>query len=188
MMALRDGERVRVLSRNGLDWSDRLPSVLAAVTSLKVKSCLIDGEVAVCDERGLAVFKLLRRGGRIKREAMLFAFDLLDLRSRPLEERKRALGELLWAAKPSLQLVEHLAIDGPTVYAHACALGAEGIVSKRLGSRYRPGPNKSPDWIKVKNPQSPAVKREARRSGASDDEEEDGRALGSHGRRQAADL
>jgi bifunctional non-homologous end joining protein LigD len=166
MMALRDGERVRVLSRNGLDWSDRLPSVLAAVTSLKVKSCLIDGEVAVCDERGLAVFKLLRRGGRIKREAMLFAFDLLeldgvDLRSRPLEERKRALGELLWAAKPSLQLVEHLAIDGPTVYAHACALGAEGIVSKRLGSRYRPGPNKSPDWIKVKNPQSPAVKREA---------------------------
>jgi bifunctional non-homologous end joining protein LigD len=95
-------------------------------------------------------FKLLRRGGRIKHEAVLFAFDGLkldgvDLRSRPLEKRKRALGELLWEAKPSLQLVEHLAVDGPTVYAHACALGAEGIVSKRLGSRYRPGPNKCSD-------------------------------------------
>ena len=101
-----------------------------------------------------------------KHEAMLFAFDVLeldgvDLRSRRLEQHKRALGELLGEAKPSLQLVEHLALDDPTVYAHACALGAEGIVSKRLGSRYRPGPNKCPDWIKVKNPAAPAVKREA---------------------------
>jgi bifunctional non-homologous end joining protein LigD len=84
----------------------------------------------------------------------LFAFDLweldgVDVRSHPIEEPKRQLGEFLRAAKPSLQLVEHLAIDGPTVYAHACALGAEGIVSKRLGSRYRPGPNKSPDWIRI---------------------------------------
>src|SRR3977135_2266276 len=63
MMAWREGGRVRLLTRNGIDWSDRLPSVLAAVTSLKVRSCLIDGEAVVCDERGLAVFKLLRRGG-----------------------------------------------------------------------------------------------------------------------------
>jgi bifunctional non-homologous end joining protein LigD len=91
------------------------------------------------------VFKLLRRDGRIKREAILFAFDLLeldavDMRSHPIEDRKRQLGELLWAAKPSLQLVDHPELDGPTVYAHACALGAEGIASKRLGSKYRPGP------------------------------------------------
>jgi hypothetical protein len=43
----------------------------------------------------------------------------------------------------------------------ACALGCEGIVSKRLGSRYRPGPTKCPDWVKVKNPAAPAVRREA---------------------------
>ena len=49
--------------------------------------------------------------------------------------------------------------DGPTVFAHACKLGFEGIVSKRKGSAYRSG--RSPDWLKMKNPAAPAVKREA---------------------------
>jgi len=57
--------------------------------------------------------------------------------------------------------VEHLQGDGATIFEHACKLGCEGIVSKRIGSRYRPGPRKSDDWIKVKNPAAPAVKREA---------------------------
>ena len=62
--------------------------------ALKVKSCLIDGEITVCDEKGLAVFDLLRHGSRIKPEAVLFAFDLLeldgeDLRFMPIEIRKR---------------------------------------------------------------------------------------------------
>lgn len=62
---------------------------------------------------------------------------------------------------PGLHLNEHFEHPGDVVFAHACKLGCEGIVSKRLGSKYRPGPNKSPDWIKVKNPSSPAVKRES---------------------------
>jgi bifunctional non-homologous end joining protein LigD len=62
-------------------------------------------------------------------------------------------------AKPGLQLCEQVEGDGATVFAHACALGCEGIVSKRRGSRYISG--RSPDWIKTKNPDAPAVKREA---------------------------
>jgi bifunctional non-homologous end joining protein LigD len=62
-------------------------------------------------------------------------------------------------AGPGIRFNEHIEGDGPTVFAHACKLGLEGIVSKRLGSRYRSG--RSTDWLKFKNPAAPAVKREA---------------------------
>jgi bifunctional non-homologous end joining protein LigD len=60
---------------------------------------------------------------------------------------------------PGIRYNEHLAAEGPSVFAHACKLGLEGIVSKRKDSRYRSG--RSPDWVKFKNPEAPAVKREA---------------------------
>jgi bifunctional non-homologous end joining protein LigD len=133
---------------------------------LEVRSCLIDGEVVVCDERGLAVFDLLRRGDRVKQGAHLYAFDLLELDGRDLirvsiEERKHQLTELLRRAAAGLQICEHIDQPGDVVFAHACKLGCEGIVSKRLGSRYRRGPGRCSDWIKVKNPAAPAVRREA---------------------------
>src|SRR3954469_20006577 len=63
-------------------------------------------------------------------------------------------------SRPGVRLNEHLEHpDGITVFQHACKMGLEGIVSKRLGSRYRSG--RSPDWLKFKNPEAPAVKREA---------------------------
>jgi len=62
-------------------------------------------------------------------------------------------------AAPGLRFNEHLGGDGPTVFAHACKMGPEGIVSKRKDSPYRSG--RSPDWLKMKNPAAPAVKREA---------------------------
>jgi bifunctional non-homologous end joining protein LigD len=164
LMAQRRGVGGRLLTRNGNDWTERYPSVVAAMKALKVKSCLIDGEITVCDERGVPVFDRLRHGRRVKPEAVLYAFDLLeldgeDLRARPIELRKAELERLLRTAMPALALVEHLAGDGAIVFEHACALGCEGIVSKRLGSRYRSG--RTDDWIKVKNPAAPAVKREA---------------------------
>ena len=67
---------------------------------------------------------------------------------------------MLSKAAPGLRLNEHIEFDGPTVFAHACKMGLEGIVSKRKDSRYRSGP--SPDWIKSKNPACAAVKREGR--------------------------
>jgi bifunctional non-homologous end joining protein LigD len=94
----------------------------------------------------------------------MWAFDLIeldgdDLRLDPLEMRKATLATLLARAAPGLRLNEHMEEDGPLVFHHACKLGLEGIVSKRKDSRYRSG--RSPHWIKSKNPNAPAVKREA---------------------------
>jgi bifunctional non-homologous end joining protein LigD len=72
---------------------------------------------------------------------------------------RRRFASLLRGSLPGLRLNEHLAHDGESVFRHACKLGLEGIVSKRLGSRYRSG--RSKDWLKFKNPEAPAVKREA---------------------------
>ena len=92
------------------------------------------------------------------------AFDLLeldgkDLRREPIERRKTLLAQLLRGSHSSIVLNEHFEEDGAIVYREACRLGCEGIVSKRLGSSYRSG--RSPHWLKIKNPKSPAVKREA---------------------------
>ena len=94
----------------------------------------------------------------------MFAFDLLelggtDLRREPIEARKAALAKLLRHANAGLLLNEHSDEPGDVVFRHACKLGFEGIVSKRLESPYRSG--RSRDWLKMKNPAAPAVKREA---------------------------
>src|SRR6478609_2029200 len=78
LMARRDPVGIRLITRRGNDWSDRFPLVVEAVNHLKVRSCLIDGEVVCCDERGLAAFNLLRRR-RNEADAFLYAFDLLEL-------------------------------------------------------------------------------------------------------------
>src|SRR3954470_17676505 len=161
-MARRDS--VRLITRRGNDWTDRFPLVVQAVTHLNVRSCLIDGEVVCCDERGLSAFHVLRRR-RNEPEAFLYDFDLLelngtDLRREPIEVRKATLASILRKSRPGVRLNEHLEHDcGLTVFQHACKMGLGGIVSKRLGSLYRSG--RSPDWLKFKNPNAPAVRREA---------------------------
>jgi bifunctional non-homologous end joining protein LigD len=179
LQARRDANGVHLITRNGFDWTERYPSIARAMKVLPCKSCIIDGEVVVVDEQGIATFDRLRYGPREKSEAMLYAFDLLeldgeDLRRRPIEARKLKLEEVL-SFRPSttgskrtsqidrlvvnaIRLVEHLELDDAEVlFQHACALGCEGIVSKRRGSRYRSG--RSRDWIKVKNPAAPASRR-----------------------------
>jgi len=100
---------------------------------------------------------------RLHKAAVLCAFDLLeldgrDLRREPIENRKDLLAKLLKGSHLSIVLNEHFEEeDGAAVYRAACQLGCEGIVSKRLGSPYRPG--RSPHWVKVKNPKAPAVPR-----------------------------
>jgi ATP-dependent DNA ligase len=117
----------------------------------------------VSDEAGLAVFGLIR-SFRHDATAVLCAFDLLeldgeDLRRLPIELRKAGLVQLLNSPHPGIALNEHYVGDGEIVFEHACKLGCEGIVSKRLGSTYRSG--RSKQWVKVKNPAAPAVRREA---------------------------
>ena len=94
MMAARADGRTRLITRNGHDWAARYPPIVAAVDA--ARSCIIDGEIAKCDERGLEVFDLLRTGPRAKTDVALFAFDLLelngeDLRREPIEARKADL-------------------------------------------------------------------------------------------------
>jgi bifunctional non-homologous end joining protein LigD len=134
------------------------------VNHLKVRSCLIDGEVGCCDEKGVAAFQLLRHR-RNAPQAFLYAYDHLelngtDLRKEPIEVRKATLASILRKARHGVRLNEHLEHpDGIAVFQHARKMGLEGIVSKRLGSRYRSG--RSPGWLKFKKPEALAVKREA---------------------------
>jgi hypothetical protein len=144
LMARRDPITigVRLLTRNGHDWAARYPRIVEAVKALKVRSCLIDGEAVACDENGVAVFERLRRR-RESQHIFLYAFDLLeldgnDLRGEPFEVRKATLASLLRGCRPGLRLNEHLTHPGDVVFRHACKMGLEGIVSKRLGSRFRP--------------------------------------------------
>jgi bifunctional non-homologous end joining protein LigD len=163
LMARRDPVGIRLVTRQGNDWTTRYPLVVEAVNHLKVRSCLIDGEVVCSDEKGVTAFHLLRHG-RNEPQAFLYAFDLLelngaDLRKEPIEVRKATLASILRKCRPGVRLNEHMEHpEGAVVFQHACKMGLEGIVSKRLGSRYRAG--RSPDWLKFKNPAAPAVKRE----------------------------
>jgi bifunctional non-homologous end joining protein LigD len=96
------------------------------------------------------------------RTAILCAFDLIeydgeDLRDRLFLERNAALTRLLRNTKSGILLNEHIAEDGPVVFAHACQLGAEGIVSKKVDGAYQSGPCRV--WIKIRNPASIAVQR-----------------------------
>jgi bifunctional non-homologous end joining protein LigD len=133
-----------------------------AVELLAVRTCTIDGEVIACDENGLADFQLLRWRKRDD-PAIYCAFDLLqldghDLRSEPIETRKTDLAGLLTGCRPGIVLNHVFDDPGPVVFEHVCKLGCEGIVSKRRGSLYARG--RSSNWLKVKNPDAPAVRRE----------------------------
>jgi hypothetical protein len=163
----RDAAGVRLITRKGNDFTYRFPFIALAVGKLPVRSCLIDGEAIMCDDNGLAVFELIRRQ-RTSATAVHCAFDLLeldgeDLRRLPIERRKGRLAKLLRGAPSMIVANQHYEGDGAIIYKHACKLGCEGIVSKRLGSPYRSG--RSAHWLKVKNPNAPPVTRKAEEDG-----------------------
>jgi bifunctional non-homologous end joining protein LigD len=153
---------VRLYSRNAYDWTVRLAAIAAVAGLIKAKSFTIDGEAVVLGPDGLSRFEELSRR-EAARTAILYAFDLIehdgeDLRHLPFLDRKAALARLLRDTKAGILLNEHIGEDGPTVFAHACQLGAEGIVSKKVDGTYRSGPCRV--WVKVSNPASIAVQRE----------------------------
>jgi bifunctional non-homologous end joining protein LigD len=161
VLARRKGRSIRLMSRNGYDLADRFPLITAAIEQLPIRSCVVDGEAIVCDDAGLAVFDLIRHHGGNAR-AILCAFDLLeingeDVRQEPIEDRKRRLAGLLRIPLDGIALNERYDGEGAVIFKHACALGCEGIVSKKLGSPYRSG--RSAHWLKTKNPAAPAVRR-----------------------------
>ena len=155
MIVRRAGDVVHIYSRNGLDWTKRLPSIAAAAGKLKAKSFTLDGEAAVLDAKGASSFARMQdaMSRTDDSKVVLFAFDLLeldgkDLRKLPLVERKAALRSLLSRAPQRLRYSEHLEMDGATMLAKACAMGLEGIISKRADAPYRAGRNM--DWQKSK--------------------------------------
>jgi bifunctional non-homologous end joining protein LigD len=167
LIVRRDGPRVRCFTCGGHDWASRFPAIVDAALRVKAQSFLIDGEAVIARDDGTPDFHALRNRRR-GREVVLFAFDLIehdgdDLCDLPLIERKRRLKKLIGRSKQrAIQFNEHLTGDGQTVFDHVCRMGLEGIVSKRVDARYRSG--MSTTWLKAKNPESAAVRREREES------------------------
>jgi bifunctional non-homologous end joining protein LigD len=152
---------VRLFTRRGYDWTGRYPAIAVTATLLRARSFTLDGEAVVCGPDGVAIFDALHRRGTVS-EAMLYAFDLLeldgeDLRGLPLSDRNKRLARLLGGRRLGIVPSDHPDDDGATIFRQACAMGLEGIVSKRLTAPYRSGPSR--DWLKVKNPNSPSMIR-----------------------------
>jgi bifunctional non-homologous end joining protein LigD len=163
VVACKSGATVRLYSRPGNDLTYRFPLIVESLARLRSRSCIIDGEAVACDDDGRPSFDRIRYR-RNDASVFLYAFDLLelngdDLRRDPLEVRKATLSSVVAKAGAGIRFNDHIEADGPTVFAHACKMGLEGIVSKRRDSPYRSG--RSPDWLKSKNPACAAVKREA---------------------------
>jgi bifunctional non-homologous end joining protein LigD len=136
LIVRRDGATVHLFTRRGHDWTDRYPAIAGAAAKIRARSFTLDGEAVVCGEDGVAVFDALHRHGRVS-GAILQAFDLLELdgvdyRPLPLSQRKDRLARLLARAPAGIALNEHTDAMGELVFRQACAMGLEGIVSKRL--------------------------------------------------------
>jgi bifunctional non-homologous end joining protein LigD len=163
VIARKEGKRVRLYSRPGNDLTYRFPLIVEALGSLRLRSCIIDGEAVSCGGDGIASFDRIRYR-RHDADVFMWAFDLIelngdDLRRDPLAVRKATLERMLARTASGIRFNEHLdEEDDPLVFHHACKLGLEGIVSKRRDSVYSSG--RSPHWIKSKNPNAPAVRRE----------------------------
>jgi ATP-dependent DNA ligase len=159
-MVWRDGERVRLFTRRGFDWTLRYPRIVRSARLLRATRFLIDGEAVVCSEDGNSDFEKLHQGTH-DASVILYAFDLLaidraDIRQERLEDRRGKLRPLL-AHPEGILFSDHHHGDGEVAFRHACQMGLEGIVSKRRDSHYRSG--RSEAWLKIKNPNSPAVRR-----------------------------
>lgn len=158
IMAHVDGEDVRLLTRNGNDWTARMPSLRDALARLDIEAVL-DGELVALDAKGVSHFQALQNALNVDSDSALvyFAFDMLfegtaDLRRLPLVERKSRLRNLLEqhaeALAGSVRLGEHVVGSGAEFFERACKLGLEGTVAKRAASPYHSGRGR--DWLKIK--------------------------------------
>lgn len=158
---LQDG-RVRLFTRRGHDWADRLPALRGAAEGLAARSAYLDGELVVLDAEGKPDFDALHGWIRSRRRRVpgvlaFQCFDLLhldgrDLRPLALLARKAALARLLEdspGASPTIRYADHLTADGDVFLERVRAAGLEGVVSKRAGSGYRAGV-RAAEWVKTK--------------------------------------
>jgi bifunctional non-homologous end joining protein LigD len=148
--------RSRLITRNGKDWTARFPGIAEALDGLECDSALVDGEVVVLDRQGISRFQRLQNAlsGAGPARPLFYAFDLLhldgwDVTGAGVEARKALLLPLIEAlADDRVRYSDHVRGQGRTFHEKACAMGVEGIISKRVDRPYRPGRGKS--WLKVK--------------------------------------
>jgi bifunctional non-homologous end joining protein LigD len=159
----RDGDRVRLFTRNGYDWTGRYPWIVEAARKIRQTRFVLDGEAVILGVDGIADFDALQ-SRQHNEEVQLCAFDILveggdDLRKLPLHLRKTSLQRLL-ARRPEGIFVNSFERGeiGPDLFRAACRMGLEGLVSKHRDRPYRGGRQKY--WIKVKNRSHPAMERE----------------------------
>jgi bifunctional non-homologous end joining protein LigD len=158
----RDGDRVRLITRGGYDWTKRYPWIVKAALKNRQKRFVIDGEAVILGVDGISDFNALRFGQH-NEEVQLCAFDLLamdgdDLRNLPLSMRKANLARLLARRPDGIFFSDFEQGEiGPELFRKACEFGLEGLVSKHRDRPYRGGRQKY--WIKVKNRKHHAFER-----------------------------
>jgi bifunctional non-homologous end joining protein LigD len=149
-----DGQAARAFTRNGHDWTEQYRRIIGAARHLG-GALTIDGKMVVQDEHGRSDFGAVRSAITHHHRLIFYAFDLLahrgkDLRSSPLIERRARLEDLIGgnSSGSCIQFSAHVVGNGAAMFEAADRMGLEGIVSKKLSSRYRSGPTKA--WLKVK--------------------------------------
>ncbi|PYQ10067.1 MAG: DNA ligase D [Acidobacteria bacterium] len=148
--------RVRLVSRNGKDWTDRFTLLTDAIAGLGTERAVIDGEVAVLLPGGNTSFQALQNfmSGAGAGQLVYYVFDLLyldgyDLSGVVLEKRKGTLQQLVTGVSGGkIRYSDHVVGQGEKVFENACRMGMEGIVSKRRDMPYTPGRTRG--WLKVK--------------------------------------
>lgn len=154
--AVDEGEAT-VRTRGGLDWSEKFPTIIAAIAALPIENGVFDGEAVVEDKNGIADFAALQdalKSGRTQ-PIVYYIFDLLylngfDLKPLSLAQRKAILEQVLDGTPPdgALRYSAHFAVDGGAFLQQVCRLCGEGVVSKRIDRPYLSG--RSSDWLKAK--------------------------------------
>ena len=150
-IAVRNGDRVELWSRNHQSYTARFPGVVRALAALAADNFVVDGELVAFDDHGATSFSLLQ-GSDPRHPPVFCAFDLLHLLGQPtthlaLTQRRDLLGRLVTPG-PALALTEVVDGDPDGALAAACGRGWEGLIAKRPGSPYRAG--RSADWLKLK--------------------------------------
>jgi bifunctional non-homologous end joining protein LigD len=157
MICFVRGGRASLVTRRGNDWTDRFPKIAAAVEQLGIGDAILDGEIVALAADGSADFQALQNMMRHGDESRIvyYLFDLiyhggLDLRRAALLDRKQLLSQLINHRRNAhvIRFNDHISGQGSEVFATACRLGIEGIVSKRGGSSYVG--RRTSDWVKVK--------------------------------------
>jgi ATP-dependent DNA ligase len=162
MMLIRDGDRVRLRSKGGLDWTKRFPLIAETARRIRQNQFILDGEVVVLGVDGISDFSALH-SGRHDDVAQFYAFDMLagdgdDYRRLALGLRKTNLARLLARRSEGIHAAPFEQGEiGPDLFRHACLMGLEGIVSKHLERAY--GAGRCTHWRKIKNRKHPAFRR-----------------------------